>query len=123
METMARRLALGLAAMFAVSCATSQSRHSMLGQSFPPKPEGSAVRVFRGTAPVRPFVRISRLDVHLERTSFVGSSLEDALPELIRQARLSGADAITEVRELSSMVGETKIYHVTATGIRYTDAP
>jgi hypothetical protein len=94
----------------------------MLGQTYPPKPESYEVQVFSGTAPARPFVRISRLDVHLEKTHFIGSSLEDALPELKKQARLSGADAIIEIRESSSMVVETKIYHVTATGIRFTDS-
>jgi hypothetical protein len=123
MKTKIQSLALGLVVMAGVSCATSQSRHSLLGQSFPPKPEGCEVRVFRATAPDRPFVRISRLDVHLEKTYFAASSLEDALPELKKQARLSGADAIMEIREHSSMVGETKVYHVTATGIRYTSAP
>jgi len=77
----------------------------MLGQSFPPKPEGYEVQVFRGTMPDRSFVRISRLDVHLEKSFFVGSSLENALPELKKQARLSGADAVIEIRENSSMVG------------------
>jgi hypothetical protein len=110
-------------AILAVSCATSQSRYSMLGQTFPPKPEGCEVQIFRDAAPDRPFARVSRLDVHLEKTYFVGSSLEGALPELKKQARLSGADAVIEIREIKSMVGETKIYHVTATGIRYTDAP
>ena len=115
-------LAFCLAALVAVSCATSQSRFSMLGQPFPAKPEGSEVTVFRAGAPTRPFTKISRLDVHLEKAGFIGSSLEDALPELKKQARLSGADAIIEIREQTSMVGETKIYHVTASGIHYTEA-
>ena len=123
MNATPRNLALCLTAIFAVSCATSQSRYSMLGPSFPPKSEGSEVQVFRGPAPERPFIKISRLDVHLEKAVFIGSSLDDALPELKKQARLSGADAIIEIRELSSMVGETKVYHVTATGIRYANAP
>jgi len=94
----------------------------MFGDSYPPKPEGYEVQVFRGGAPQRPFVRISRLDVHLEKTHFISSSLDDALPELKNQARLSGADAIIDIRESFSSVGETEIYHVTATGVRYTDA-
>ena len=123
MNGMARSLGLCLVVILAVSCATSQSRYVMLGQSFPPKPKGCEVQVFRGAAPDRPFVRISRLDVHLEKTLFLGSSLESALPELKKQARLSGADAVIEVRESFSMVGETKVYHVAAPGIRYTDTP
>jgi hypothetical protein len=94
----------------------------MLRDSYPPKPEGYDVQIVQNEAPQRPFVRISRLDVHLEKSFFIGSSLDDALPELKKQARLSGADAIIEIRESRSMVGETKIYHVTATGIRYIDS-
>ena len=94
----------------------------MLGSSYPPKPEGYDIQVFHDApAPQRSFVRISRLDVHLEKTHFVGSSLDDALQDLKKQARLSGADAIVDIREHSSMVGETRIYHVTAIGIRYTE--
>ena len=114
-------LAFCLVALFTGSCSTTQSRYTMLDDSFPPKPEGYDVQVFYNEAPKRPFLRISRLDVHLEKTHFIGSSLEDALPELKRQARLSGADAIIAIRENFSNVAETKVYHVTATGIRFTD--
>jgi len=98
-----------------------QSRYVMLGETYPPRPEGYEIEVFRTGLPERPFVKTSRLDVHLEKTHFIGSSLKDALPELKKQARLSGADAIIKIEERSSKVGETRIYHVTATGIRYTD--
>ena len=122
MNTIRSTLALWLVALFTVSCATTQSRYSMLEDSYPPKPEGYDVQVFRDGVPQRQFVKISRLDVHLEKSHFIGSSLNDALPELMKQARLSGADAIIEIREIRSMVGETKIFHVTATGIRYVDS-
>lgn len=120
MSAIRRALALCLVALIVASCATTQSRYSALGDSFPPKPEGYEVQVFH-EIPQRSFVRISRLDVHLEKTHLIGSSLDDALQELKKQARLSGADAIVEIKEYFSMVGETRIYHVTATGIHYTD--
>lgn len=119
----ARIFGFCLLALLVASCATSQSRYAMLDQSFSPRPDSWDIQVFQNTAPVRPFRKISRLDVHLEKAFFRGSSLEGAMPELKRQARLSGADAIIEIQESHSMVGETRIYHVTATGIRYTDAP
>lgn len=106
--------------LVATAC-TTQSRYSPLGKSFPPRPETAAVEIFQTGAPARPFDRVSRLDVHLEKTHLVPSSFSDALPELEKQARLSGADAIIEIRETRSSVGETRIYHVTATGIRYRD--
>ncbi len=122
MNAIRSSLVLCLVALFTVSCATTQSRYSILGDTYPPKPEGYDIQIFRNEVPQRPFVRISRLDVHLEKTHFIGSSLDDALPELKKQARLSGADAIIEIRESASMVGETRIFHVTATGILYTDS-
>lgn len=120
MNSIRSTLALWLVALFMVSCATTQSRYTMLGDSYSAKSEGYDIQVFRDGVPQRLFVKISRLDVHLEKSHFIGSSFDDALPELKKQARLSGADAIIEIRESSSMVLETRIYHVTATGIRYT---
>ena len=108
-----------LAVAFLAGCASTQSRYVLLGATYAPLPEGAEVNIVRDGIPDRPFVRVSRLDVHLERTHFIGSDLEDALPELRRQARLSGAEAIIEIQEQRSQVGETKIYHVTAVGVRY----
>jgi hypothetical protein len=121
MKVITRSLGLSLMVLLAVSCATSQSRFIRLGQAFPPRPEGSEVQVFRDTAPDRPFVKMARLDVHLEKTFFIKSSLEDALPALKKQARTAGADAIIEIQERFSTVAETKVYHVTAMGIRFTE--
>lgn len=120
-SALCKTFGLWLAVLLLVSCMTTQSRYSMLDQAYPSKPEAYDIQVFHDGAPQQPFVKISRLDVHLEKSHFIGSSFNDALPELKKQARLSGADAIIEIRENSSMVGETKIYHVTATGIRYTN--
>jgi hypothetical protein len=100
---------------------TTQSRYSMHDKSYSPKPKNYDVQIFHPQMPQRPFIRISRLDVHLEKSYFIGSSLDDALPELKKQARLSGADAIIEIRQRSSMIIETRVYHVTATGIRFTN--
>lgn len=100
------------------ACSTMQSRYSVIDTPHPAKAEGCGVDVLNEIPKVS-FSRISRLDVHLEKTHFIASSLEDALPELKKQACLSGADAIIDLAEQSSMLGETRIYHVTATGIRY----
>ena len=59
--------------------------------------------------------------MHLEKAYFLSSDFEDALPMLIEQARLSGSHAIIEIEERTSSVLETKIYHVTATGVRFLD--
>src|SRR5438552_11543429 len=100
------------------SCETPQARFSFVGAACPPRPKDYPIEVFETGSPTRPFTRVSRLDVHFEKTFFIGSSLKEALADLKRQARLSGADAIIEIEERKSMVGETKVYHVTATGIR-----
>ena len=121
-SVMRRSLTLGccvIMALLVISCATQQSRFFFLGEAYPPKPENFEIQIFRQGSPTQPFVRISRLDVHLERTGFSQATFNDALPELKRQARRSGADAIVAIEEKTSVVGETRIYHVTATGIRY----
>jgi hypothetical protein len=110
-----------LVVILITSCATTQSRYTMLGQNYVSRAEDCKVDVFKSGSPDRKFIKISRLDVHLEKSHFIGSDFEDALPELKKQACKSGADAIIDVQERSSMVGETKIYHVTATGIKYLE--
>lgn len=111
-----------LLSLFVASCAT-QSRYRSLsnGPVAKPLPETYDVQVYVDTIPQRPFEKVSRLDVHIEKTHFVGSSLESALPELKKQARLSGAQGIIDIRETKSRLNETTIYHVTGTGIRFTD--
>lgn len=101
------------------SCATTQSRYTMLGQNYVSRAEDCKVDIFMSGSTDRKFIKISRLDVHLEKTCFIGSDFEDALPELKKQACKSGADAIIDVQERFSRLGEHKIYHVTATGIKY----
>jgi hypothetical protein len=113
-------LFLGVALVMG-ACATRQGRHvSLDGKVYPPLPDGYEIEVYRTGRPERSYVRVSQLDVHLEKTNFRGSEFEDALPELKRQARLSGADAIVDIEERSSSLLETRIYHVRGIGIRYT---
>jgi hypothetical protein len=116
-------VALGAMLCFVSGCATTQSRMSFLGEHYPPRAADAAVEVFRDGVPNKPFDRIARLDVHLEKTGFVKSGLEDALPELKKQARQAGADAVIEIQEIRSQILETMVYHVTATGVRYFPAP
>ena len=91
----------------------------MLAQS---SPADAPVEVFRDGLPMRPCVMTARLDVHLEKSGWVTTKFEDALPELKKQARQSGSDAIIEITEKQSHYLETMMYHVTAYGIRATDA-
>jgi hypothetical protein len=116
-------VALGALLCFVSGCATTQSRLSFLGERYPSRAADAAVEVFRDGVPNKPFNRIARLDVHLEKTGFVRSSFEDALPELKKQARHAGADAVIEIQEIRSQILETMVYHVTATGVRYAPAP
>lgn len=104
------------------ACASTQSRFAPLGgAAYPAKAADTEIELFMQKLPSRAFMRIARLDVHLEKTGFVTSSLQDATPELKKQARLAGGDAIIDIREQRSSVGETRIYHVIATAIRYTE--
>lgn len=114
-------LALVVGTLLLAACTTQQSRYVPLDQSYGPLPSYFPVEVFRFGLPEKPFERVARLDVHLEKAYFLSSDFEDALPKLIEQARLSGSHAIIEIEERTSSVLETKIYHVTATGVRFLD--
>lgn len=103
------------------ACSTTQSRYVPLAGDPSPRSEDHPIEIFHESLPQRPFERISRIDVHLEKTHFISSDFADALPKLEKEARLSGADALIEIKERKSSVGETKIYHVTATGIRFIE--
>jgi len=113
-----------LACLLLISCAGPEpGRFSRLEGTYAPKPKDYNVEVFQGDPPARQFTEIARLDVHLENAFLAHPSLKDALPELQRQARLSGADAIIKIVERKSVLNETGILHVTATAIKYKDAP
>jgi len=90
-----------------------------LQETYNALPSDFEVEVYRSEPPQRPFKRVARLDVHIEKTHFLSTDFEDALPELREQARLSGSHAIIEIEERNSSLLETKIYHVSATGIRF----
>jgi hypothetical protein len=51
--------------------------------------------------------------VHIEKTHFLSSDLDEAMPELKKQACLSGVDAIAQIQERRGAYLETKSYYVT----------
>jgi hypothetical protein len=57
--------------------------------------------------------------VHIEKTHFLDSGIEEAMPELKKQACLSGADAIIQIQERRGAYVEARSYYVTAQGIRF----
>lgn len=102
-------------------CAATTGNYRPVGKHYPPRPADCDVQIFKNLAPTRPYVAISRLNVHLEKTFFVPSDFASAKHELKRQACLSGADAIIGIEEQNSSYLETRIYNVSATGIRFLD--
>ena len=105
--------------VIAGGCATTQGAFSFLGERQPAKYADCHVDVFRGGVPQRPFLRVSRIDVHVERTFWRRPGLGDIASELRRQACLSGSDAIIEIKEEA----KNQDYYVTATGVKYRSAP
>lgn len=114
-------IAAVLAAM--AGCVSTVGRYDFLDRSYPERPTDAPVEAFATGEPSHPYVRVARLDAHLEKTGFMSSSLDEALPELKRQARRAGCDAIIEISERRSEILETRVYHVTAIGVRYLDRP
>ena len=108
-----------LLAVVAAGCATTQGRFVPVGPPQAARSQDCAVEVFRSGAPPRDFARVARLDVHLEQTFFTRPRFDDALPELRRQACLSGADAVIDIDEDAGALVENRSYHVTAIGVKY----
>ena len=98
-------------------CMATTSNYRPLSKAYPPRPADCAVTVLKDAAPNQPYVAVSQLNVHLEKTFFLPSDYASAIDELKRQACLSGADVIIELKEASSSYLETKIYNLSGTGI------
>jgi hypothetical protein len=100
-------------------CATTIGNHRSLNGYYPPRPADCRIDIFKNQPPAKPYIAISRLNVHLEKTFFVPSDFASAHNELQRQACLSGADGVIDIEETNSSYLETRIYNLSATGIHY----
>ena len=107
--------------MITLTGCSYQNRYTMLDEQHNPKPSNCHIEIFTNGQPSRHFERISRLDVDIERTYYIKSQLDHALPELRKEGCASGADAVIDVQERSSSfnLAETNAYRVTGTGVRY----
>lgn len=103
------------------SCMATTGNYRPLSESYPARPPGCSIELFKDTRPTRPFTTISRLNVHMEKTFFAPSDFASAVGELKRQGCLSGADGIVDVEESHARYLETSIYNLSATGIRFSD--
>jgi hypothetical protein len=102
-------------------CATTAGNYRSLNGQYPQRPANCQIDIFKNQPPARPYIAISRLNVHLEKTFFVPSDFASARSELQRQACLSGADGVIDLEERNSSYLETRIYNLSATGIHYLD--
>lgn len=122
-----RRRAFALALLcgmmvLATGCATEVGSHTFLDKTYPAKPEGHLIDVYPDTPPERAFERVALLDVHCESQGFMEPNLEqDGLPQLKKEARAAGCDAIIEIKErkLDNWSLETRTKTFSAVGIVY----
>lgn len=122
MKSVAANIALAVAfGPVLAGCAQIQGRSQPLDGAIATaaKPADCSIDVYDASPPTRPFVKVARLDAHMEITHFLPISKDHLMPELKRQACLSGADAIIDIEEKRSRYLETNMYHLTATGIVY----
>ena len=85
------------------------------------KSAGTPIQLFRDIKPTRPVEAVAKLNVHIEKTFFIPSAFDEALPKLEVLARQQGADALMDVIEKKSRLNETFIYNVTATAVVFTE--
>lgn len=122
-------LAFAITALHFFGCSIQSNVHSIiriqtsyrsLGVPIESKVPTCDVAIFRTHQPSKDYTRVSRIDIHLETPGSRQLGFADALPELMKQACESGADAVIEFRERSStLVGEGNAYHLTGIGVRY----
>ncbi len=75
------------------------------------------VEVLAAGDPTRRLAKACNLDLYVEKTRSGDPSLDDVLPEVKRQARLCGANAVIDVQWTIQGAGQASVYHVTATGV------
>lgn len=102
-------------------CMATTGNYRSLNQNSPARAPNCDVAVFKDQRPARPYVAIAQLNVHLEKTFFASSDFASASGELRRQACLSGADGVIDIEEKNSSYLETRIYNLSATGIKFLD--
>ncbi len=116
-------LSLLVVGLVLAGCATEVAHYTLLGRSFPAKPENAVVEVFTNGVPTKPFDRVAILDVRCESQGFMTPNLQkDGLPMLMKQARAAGCDAIIEIQERAPQANwtlETKVKQFSAVGIAY----
>lgn len=100
-------------------CVATTGNYRALAERYPARSPDCSIEIFRDATPDRPFTAISHLNVHLEKTFFIPSDFASAVGELKRQGCLSGADGIVNIQEHHSSYLETRIYNLSATGIRF----
>ncbi len=108
--------------LFVMGCATEVGTYTLVGNRHPAKPKDAPIDVYQNDLPTRPFERVAILDAHCESQYWATPNLkQDAIPELKRQARDAGCDAIIEIsaRKPDNWTIETRTLHVSAVGIVY----
>ncbi len=121
MISMLRRVASALAILTLLAgCVNAQGSFAPIGDGAPPRPADCHVDVYR-LPPDRPYTVVSRISVHVDRTSYLSNSLDEPMPELLRQACQSGAEAVTKLAEKIDTHSDTNGYTLTALGIRFTE--
>lgn len=102
-------------------CVSTETKTFPIGERRAPKPPGTVIEVFRQEPPTRAFAPVARVNFHIEKTFFIPSAFEEALPKLQDAARSHGADALVNFQEKKSRLNETFIYNVSALAIVFVE--
>lgn len=98
-------------------CTSIDGSYTPADGGAPARAEDCHVEVYR-LPPSQPYTVVSRITVHVDRTHFLGRSIDEPMPELLRQACRSGADAVTNLSEELDSHSGSDAYTLTAEGIQ-----
>lgn len=98
-------------------CTSIDGSYTPVDGGAPARAEDCHVEVYR-LPPSQPYTVVSRITVHVDRTHFLGRSIDEPMPELLRQACRSGAEAVTNLSEELDSHSGSDAYTLTAEGIQ-----
>ena len=88
----------------------------------PARPPDCAVELFSDNNPERQYEVVAHLDGYVRRNKLTQGRqavYEEAVPELKKQARKAGAEAVIVLRQTVSQSGEFKLLYVKAEAIHF----
>jgi hypothetical protein len=123
MSSIFSRTILQLILLMTLSACATETKISKLSSSYPVKPEGCDIIIYKDSKPTEQCEILGKIESHIKRNFFFGGrvNLEDeGFQELRQKACELGGDAIIIDDYMESAVAEMTHVHVWATVVKFS---